>query len=108
MKQAGKLYDHFVHFTAIWYISWLFGIICSHFGIFFPFWYVEPRKIWQPWSEAASGLFGLHFQPFFRGQLFGLDLLVEIVKAPRLRTVHFEPPVADKLFLEENKSKCHM
>jgi hypothetical protein len=26
-----------------------FGIFCGHFGIFFPFWYVVPRKIWQPW-----------------------------------------------------------
>jgi hypothetical protein len=42
-------------------ISWSFGIFiailvkyvanlyfCGHFGIFFPFWFVVPRKIWQP------------------------------------------------------------
>jgi hypothetical protein len=29
------------YFTAIWYILWLFGI-------FLLFWYVVPRKIWQP------------------------------------------------------------
>jgi hypothetical protein len=28
-------------FVAIWYILWLFGML-------FPFWYVVPRKIWQP------------------------------------------------------------
>jgi hypothetical protein len=27
------------------YILWLFGI-------FFPFWYVAARKIWQPWVKA--------------------------------------------------------
>jgi hypothetical protein len=40
---------------AIWYILQPFGKFCGHlvylwlFGIFFPFWYVLPRKIWQPW-----------------------------------------------------------
>jgi hypothetical protein len=37
-------YVRFVYFTAKWYILWSFGT----FGIFFPFWYVVPRKIWQP------------------------------------------------------------
>jgi hypothetical protein len=50
-----------VNFEAIWYILWLFGIFHWHlvyfmvmwyilwlFGIFLPFWYVAPRKIWQP------------------------------------------------------------
>jgi hypothetical protein len=23
------------------------------FGIFLPFWYVAPRKIWQPWSPQS-------------------------------------------------------
>jgi hypothetical protein len=31
----------YTYFMAIWYILW-------SFGIFFPFWYVVPRKIWQP------------------------------------------------------------
>jgi hypothetical protein len=29
---------------ATWYILWLFGM-------FFPFWYVVPTKIWQPWRK---------------------------------------------------------
>jgi hypothetical protein len=37
----GLFYIHFVYFVAIWYILWLFGI-------FFLFWYVVQRKIWQP------------------------------------------------------------
>jgi hypothetical protein len=40
----GPFYDHLVYFVAIWYNLWTFGI-------FFPFWYVVPRKIWQPCSE---------------------------------------------------------
>jgi hypothetical protein len=31
---------------TIWY-----GMLWS-FGIFFPFWFVVPRKIWQPWLEV--------------------------------------------------------
>jgi hypothetical protein len=30
-----------VYLMPIWYILW-------QFGIFFPFWYDTPRKIWQP------------------------------------------------------------
>jgi hypothetical protein len=37
----GLPYGHLVFFVAIWYILW-------SFGQFFMFWYVIPRKIWQP------------------------------------------------------------
>jgi hypothetical protein len=30
-----------VYFMAIWFSAW-------SFGLFLPFWYVVPRKIWQP------------------------------------------------------------
>jgi hypothetical protein len=30
--------SHLVHFVVSWYI--------------FPFWYVVPRKIWQPWNSG--------------------------------------------------------
>jgi hypothetical protein len=38
------------------------GVLYGHldylrpFGIFFPFWFVVPRKIWQPWSPDAGSL----------------------------------------------------
>jgi hypothetical protein len=48
---VGILYGH-------WSIIKLFDIVCGYFGIFydylvnfFPFWYVVPRKIWQPRLE---------------------------------------------------------
>jgi hypothetical protein len=42
MKGVGK-------FTAVWNILWPFRTyMYGYFGIFFPFWYVAPRKIWQP------------------------------------------------------------
>jgi hypothetical protein len=56
MKDIGLFYGHLVYF-------WPFGIFYGylvHFMItwcFFPFWYVVPRKIWQPCSnrkETAS------------------------------------------------------
>jgi hypothetical protein len=49
MNHLSKFYGH-------WSILLLFGIfyghleycVHSHFGIFFPLWYVVPRNIWQP------------------------------------------------------------
>jgi hypothetical protein len=48
MENSGILYSHFVYFTAKWYILWLFGTFGGYLVYFFPFWYVVPRKIWQP------------------------------------------------------------
>jgi hypothetical protein len=54
MGNVDIFYDHLVYFTAVlvyfvtsWYILWLFGT-------FLPFWYVVPRKIWQPWLRAPA------------------------------------------------------
>jgi hypothetical protein len=41
MEDVGLFCGHLVYFTAIW------SVLCP-FGIFFPFWYDAPRKIWQP------------------------------------------------------------
>jgi hypothetical protein len=52
-------------FMAIWSILPPLGIVCGHlvyFGIFFPFWYVVPRKIWQPWFRSLHELL---IQTFF-------------------------------------------
>jgi ABC-type antimicrobial peptide transport system permease subunit len=27
------------------------GIFCGHFDVYFPFWFVVPRKIWQPFRK---------------------------------------------------------
>jgi hypothetical protein len=48
MEDVGILYGNLVYFTAIWYIFWSSGICLV---IFFTFWYVAPRKIWQPCTE---------------------------------------------------------
>jgi hypothetical protein len=42
------------YFSAIWHILWAFGIFGGYLGMFFPFWYVVPRKIWQPCSAAQK------------------------------------------------------
>jgi hypothetical protein len=39
--RVARFYAHLVYFVAIWNILWLSGT-------FFQFWYVVPRKIWQP------------------------------------------------------------
>jgi hypothetical protein len=33
---------------AVWYILWPFGNLEEIWNIFFPFWYILSRKIWQP------------------------------------------------------------
>jgi hypothetical protein len=56
------LYVLFGHCTAIYYIYcylvyfWPFGIFYGYLVNFFPFWYVVPRKIWQPWVAISSHL----------------------------------------------------
>jgi hypothetical protein len=49
MEDVGLFYGHLVYFTAIWY-TYIVAIwyILWLFGIFTPFWYAVPRKIWQP------------------------------------------------------------
>jgi hypothetical protein len=42
---------------AIWYILWPIGIFCGHLLKFCPFWYVVPRKIWQPWPNVKLWIF---------------------------------------------------
>jgi hypothetical protein len=54
--------------TRCWYLLWSFGFICPPFGIFCGhlvyvwyafshFWYVVPRKIWQPWTSRERDHF---------------------------------------------------
>jgi hypothetical protein len=50
--------------TAIWYILWPFGTFCGHLVYIFPFWYVVPRKLWQPWfgwREQQGQLISIRF-----------------------------------------------
>jgi hypothetical protein len=45
MEDVGILNGHFVCFKATWYMFF-------PLWYFFLFWYVVPRKIWQPCSET--------------------------------------------------------
>jgi hypothetical protein len=47
---------YLVYFTATWYIMWPFGTFL--FGIFFPFWYVVPRKNLA--TLAFFRIYGVH------------------------------------------------
>jgi hypothetical protein len=42
------LWKMLVNFIAVWSVSLPFGIFCGHLGIFFPFWYVVPKKSGNP------------------------------------------------------------
>jgi hypothetical protein len=48
MEDVGIFYGRFVNFPPL-------GILCGFLVKFPPFWYIAPRKIWQPFSAAARG-----------------------------------------------------
>jgi hypothetical protein len=52
MKDVGKCYGHLVYFTDISHILWPFVVI----WYIFQFWYVVPRKIWQPCADGETEL----------------------------------------------------
>jgi hypothetical protein len=43
-------YGQLVYFMVVWSILWQFRLFYGNL-VFFAFWYVFPRKIWQPWSR---------------------------------------------------------
>jgi hypothetical protein len=47
-------YGHLAHFTDFCYILWTFGIVRGNLAYFSPFWYLAPRKIWQPCTQAQK------------------------------------------------------
>jgi hypothetical protein len=59
-----------VYFMNIWSILqpfdtgilWTFGIFCGNLVLISPFWFIVPRKIWQPWSSTgfSTRFFFLH------------------------------------------------
>jgi hypothetical protein len=46
-----------VYLSVIWYILWPYGIFLTiwltsgDLVYFYTLWYIESRKIWQPWSR---------------------------------------------------------
>jgi hypothetical protein len=59
MEDTGIFYDHLVCFIAILYILWPFGTFYGYLVYFSPFWYVVPRRIWQPWSRICKSFSAL-------------------------------------------------
>jgi hypothetical protein len=54
-ENLGIFYEHLVYFMAIGNILWPFGIFCGYSVYFPPFWYLAPRKIWQPCPGLRLG-----------------------------------------------------
>jgi hypothetical protein len=54
MEDVGIFYVHLVNFPAISHILWPFGIFSTVLVHFYPFWYVVPRKIWQPCFKVKT------------------------------------------------------
>jgi hypothetical protein len=69
MEDVGIFYGHLVYFKAICYTLWKFGMFCGTLVNFSTFWYVVPRKLWQPCSGDQRFLFIARDE---------LDLLFEI------------------------------
>jgi hypothetical protein len=47
----GIYHSQYVVFLVIWYILWPIGMCCGPLAYLSTFWYVVPRKIWQPWPN---------------------------------------------------------
>jgi hypothetical protein len=45
----GRLGGCYLNFIAMWYILW-------SFVVFSPFWYIVPRKIWQPCTYVCTSV----------------------------------------------------
>jgi hypothetical protein len=69
IENLGILYVHLVYFMAIGNILWPFGIFCGHLVYFSPFWYVVPRKIWQPCLEMAAHIERFQAQTYVHGSV---------------------------------------
>jgi hypothetical protein len=57
-----------MYFMAIWNILHTFGIFYEHLVHFFRFWYLVPRKIWQPWFRRGRKIRKISIRgkkPFF-------------------------------------------
>jgi hypothetical protein len=48
-----KIMLYFMAIWSIWYILLHYGIFCGHLVCFDPFWYIVPRKIWQPCCQVC-------------------------------------------------------
>jgi hypothetical protein len=88
MEGVGILHVHLVYFKAVWYILWQYGIFYSYLVyIFSPFWYVVPRKIWQPCFKCrkvkrvpSAGANIVIFEIFSIKQLTKRTFLLKIVQ----------------------------
>jgi hypothetical protein len=54
MEDDGYFDGHLVHFMVFCYILLTFGIVRGDLVYLFPFWYLVPIKIWQPWSKRQK------------------------------------------------------
>jgi hypothetical protein len=52
MEDVAIFHGHLVHLTVFRYILLTFCIVRGNLVYFSPFWYLAPRKIWQPWKEV--------------------------------------------------------
>jgi hypothetical protein len=77
--QFGILYGHFV---VIWYILWLFGIICGYLLYFVVIWYRYFLVIWY-----IFWLFGIFFGHLVYFWSFGVFLVIWYVFLVLVRVV---------------------
>jgi hypothetical protein len=54
MENIVIFYDDLIYFAAIGNIIWPFGILWGHLVHFPTFWYLVPRKIWQPCRSVEN------------------------------------------------------
>jgi hypothetical protein len=63
-------------FLERWSTLWQFGIFVGHFGILFLFWYVVPKKTWQPWFGCSKIRLKISLRSRFYKFCFGRNLQI--------------------------------
>jgi hypothetical protein len=48
LENVDIFFGHLEYFAGIWEMLWPFGKFCVRLVHFSGFWYLVPRKIWQP------------------------------------------------------------
>jgi hypothetical protein len=55
LRRFGLFYGLLIYLIVIWYVLWPAALPCCYLLYFSTFWYIVPRKIWQPWPRLKIG-----------------------------------------------------
>jgi hypothetical protein len=103
-----RCYGELFYFTAFSYILSQFIIFCGYLGIFSPFLYVVPRKIWQPWptllcAKRAFSTVGKYIPTYVGTHRQGCQMVHFHTKNPMLPMFLFFKKFRQKIGVLDSK-----